>query len=40
MRETLIAANVPFPYFNAVLVSAVELAGGLLLILGALTPIA
>jgi putative oxidoreductase len=40
MRETLVAAHVPFPEFNATFVSAVELACGLLLILGALTPLA
>ena len=40
MRETLVAAKIPFPGFNAVLVSTVEFVGGLLLILGALTPLA
>ena len=40
MRETLIAAHVPFPEFNAVFVSMVEFGCGLLLILGALTPVA
>jgi len=40
MRQTLIEAHVPFPYFNAVFVSAVEFVCGLLLILGALTPVA
>jgi len=40
MRQTLIAAHVPFPELNAVLVSIVEFSSGLLLILGALTPIA
>jgi putative oxidoreductase len=40
MRQTLVAARVPFPEFNAVLVSAVEFGSGLLLILGAVTPIA
>ena|SRR6184192_1569665 len=40
MRQTLIEAHVPFPYFNAVFVSAVEFVCGLLLILGALTPLA
>src|SRR5438034_11628622 len=40
MRQTLIDAHVPFPYFNAVFVSAVEFVCGLLLILGALTPLA
>ena len=40
MRQTLIEARVPFPDFNAVFVSAVESGCGLLLILGALTPLA
>ena len=40
MRQTLIEAHVPFPEFNAVFVSAVEFFCGLLLILGALTPLA
>jgi putative oxidoreductase len=40
MRQTLIEARVPFPEFNAVFVSAVESGCGLLLILGALTPLA
>jgi putative oxidoreductase len=40
MRQTLIEAHVPFPEFNAVFVSAVEFVCGLLLILGALTPLA
>ena len=40
MRETLIAAHVPFPELNAVCVSMVEFGCGLLLILGALTPVA
>jgi len=40
MRQTLIEARVPFPEFNAVFVSAVEFACGLLLIFGALTPLA
>src|SRR5438874_9837405 len=40
MRQTLIEAHVPFPYFNAVFVSAVEFVCGLLLVLGALTPLA
>jgi putative oxidoreductase len=40
MRETLIAAHVPFPEFNTVFVSMVEFGCGLLLILGALTPVA
>jgi len=37
MRETLLAAHVPFPDFNAVFVSTVEFVFGLLLIIGALT---
>jgi len=40
MRETLVAARVPFPEFNALFVSTVEFVFGLLLILGALTPVA
>jgi putative oxidoreductase len=40
MRETLVAANIPFPGFNAVFVSTVEFVFGFLLIVGALTPIA
>src|SRR6266567_5124571 len=40
MRETLVAAHVPFPKLNALLVSTVEFVCGTLLILGALTPIA
>jgi putative oxidoreductase len=40
MRQTLIEAGVPFPDLNAVFVSAVEFACGLLLVLGALTPLA
>ena len=40
MRQQLIEAHVPFPEFNAVFVSAVEFVCGLLLILGALTPLA
>jgi putative oxidoreductase len=40
MRQTLIEAHVLFPEFNAVFVSAVEFVCGLLLILGALTPLA
>jgi putative oxidoreductase len=39
MRETLVAARVPFPEFNTLLVSTVEIVFGLFLILGALTPI-
>jgi putative oxidoreductase len=40
MRQTLIEAHVPFPECNAVFVSAAEFVCGLLLILGALTPLA
>ena len=40
MRQTLIAAHVPFPEFNALIVSTVEFVFGLLLILGAITPLA
>src|SRR5439155_7300279 len=40
MRQTLIAAGVPFPEFNALFVSAVEFVFGVLLILGAVTPLA
>jgi len=40
MRQTLIEAHVPFPELNALFVSAVEFACGLLLVLGALTPLA
>jgi len=40
MRQTLVEAHVPFPDFNAVLISTVEFVCGLLLILGALTPLA
>ena len=40
MRQQLIEAHIPFPEFNAVFVSAVEFGCGLLLILGALTPLA
>ena len=40
MRETLVAAHVPFPELNAVLVSTVEFVFGLLLIFGAITPLA
>jgi putative oxidoreductase len=40
MRQTLVEAHVPFPEFNATFVSAVELGCGLLLILGALRPLA
>jgi putative oxidoreductase len=40
MRQTLIEARVPFPDFNALFVSTVECVGGLLVILGAITPLA
>ena len=40
MRETLVAAHVPFPEFSALFVSTVEFVFGLLLILGAITPLA
>jgi putative oxidoreductase len=40
MHQTLIDAHVPFPTFNALFVSTVEFVFGVLLILGALTPIA
>ncbi|HJW39365.1 MAG TPA: DoxX family protein [Candidatus Udaeobacter sp.] len=40
MRQALIEARVPFPDLNAVFVSTVEFVCGLLLILGALTPLA
>ena len=40
MRQQLIEAHVPFPEFNAVFISAVEFVCGLLLVLGALTPLA
>jgi putative oxidoreductase len=40
MRRTLIEAHVPFPDFNALFVSTIEFVCGLLLILGALTPLA
>jgi uncharacterized membrane protein YphA (DoxX/SURF4 family) len=40
MRQTLVAAGVLFPNFNTVFVSAVEFVFGLLLICGALTPLA
>jgi putative oxidoreductase len=39
MRQTLVAAGVPFPEVNALFVSTVEFVFGLLLILGALTPL-
>src|SRR5438034_8771513 len=40
MRQTLIETHVPFPEFNALFVSTVEFVFGLLLILGAITPLA
>ncbi len=40
MRQTLIEAHVPFPKLNAFFVSTVEFVCGLLLVLGALTPLA
>jgi putative oxidoreductase len=39
MRQTLVAAGVPFPEVNALFVATVEFVFGLLLILGALTPL-
>ena len=40
MQQTLIGAHVPFPNFNAVFVSTVEFVCGLLLVFGAITPLA
>ena len=40
MRQTLVEAHVPFPEFNALFVSTVEFVFGLLLIFGAITPLA
>jgi len=40
MRETLLAAGIPFPDFNTVFVSTVEFVFGLLLVLGLATPLA
>jgi putative oxidoreductase len=40
MRETLVAAGIPFASVNAILTSTVEFVFGLLLILGVLTPLA
>jgi putative oxidoreductase len=40
MHETLVAAGIPFRKFNTVFVSMVEFIFGLLLIFGALTPLA
>src|SRR5438034_9318696 len=39
VRQTLVEAHLPFPDFNALVVSTVEFVCGLLLILGALTPL-
>src|SRR5438034_10538345 len=40
MPKTLVAAHVPFPELNALFVSTVEFFFGLLLIFGAITPLA
>ena len=40
MRQTLIETRVPFPDLNAVIVSTLEFVCGLLLVIGALTPLA
>ena len=40
MRETLLAAGIPFPDFNTVFVSTVEFVFGFLLVLGLATPLA
>ena len=40
VRRTLIEAHVPFPDLNALFVSTVEFVCGLLLVLGAVTPLA
>jgi putative oxidoreductase len=40
MRETLVAARVPFPDFDALFISLVEFVFGLFLIFGAITPVA
>ena len=40
MRETLLAARVPFPEFNTVFVSTVEFTFGLFLVIGLATPLA
>src|SRR5213596_1921283 len=40
MRQTLIEARVPFPELNALFASTVEFVFGLLLIFGAITPLA
>jgi len=39
MRETLAAADIPFPDFNALFISMVEFVFGFLLIFGAVTPV-
>jgi putative oxidoreductase len=40
MRETLLAAGIPFASINAIFISMVEFVCGILLILGTLTPLA
>jgi putative oxidoreductase len=40
MRQTLIEAHVPFPDFNAIFISTLEFVCGLLLVIGALMPLA
>lgn len=40
MRQTMVEAHIPWPDFNAVFVSTVEFVCGLLLVIGALTPLA
>jgi putative oxidoreductase len=40
MRESLVAAGIPFASINAIFVSTVEFVFGLLLVLGAVTPLA
>ena len=40
MRQTLVEAHVPFPDINVVFVSTVEFVCGLLIIFGAVTPLA
>jgi putative oxidoreductase len=40
MHQTLIEAHVPFPDFNAIFISILEFVCGLLLVIGALTPLA
>jgi|ERR1043166_7499457 len=39
MRQTLTEAHIPFPDFNALFVSTAEFVCGLLLVLGAVTPV-